>query len=489
MFFRLLLLLALFLSPLTAQGDGHVRGTLQGLRPESSGYSVFLSLETPEGLEQFRLAEDSSAQASASLRHFKGVSRPRRGRPFASPAAATVIGDRVLLFYTSSRLRRPASASFIIGTEGGGRLSASVPRLAAAGLFSLPCASGRAHALRRGVRDRRRAMANPLSDLGAQAFYPPRVVEVATRADFAFYRIYGPSSNDYIAASLYAAEVLYAAPLGIRFSLLNQGVVASGPGAEPVVDAGLLLDSFRHQLMGERGNADIYHLFTGRELAGRTIGIAYVRSACSGRPRFNVGLSKSITAALQPILVAHEIAHNLGASHDEEPGSVMGPVLSPANDHFSQRSLADMKAAVSRYMPCISRMADHRTVLALDRSSPGSLVARVEVQSGLSQQCSLSLLGQLAENGRAVGPVVRLKEILYTSVPGYTSNVVTFSAANPPDPASQAEIALRVMLRCRSRSFFSNSSSFALSASPAVSGAPATAREWLAALQRNFREQ
>jgi uncharacterized repeat protein (TIGR01451 family) len=100
-------------------------------------------------------------------------------------------------------------------------------------------------------------------------------------------------------------------------------------------------------------NPGLAHLFTGRDLSGSTIGIAYLNSLCSSR--FGIGVSQINGSGIAGALtVAHELGHNFGAPHDNQSGSpctstagtfIMNPSLN-GSDQFSQCSLDQIQPAV-----------------------------------------------------------------------------------------------------------------------------------------------
>ena len=88
------------------------------------------------------------------------------------------------------------------------------------------------------------------------------------------------------------------------------------------------------------------HLFTGRDLDGTTVGIAYTDSLCSAQ--WGVGLTQmGRSVGIDSLITAHEIGHNFGAIHDGERECastpvnqfIMSPTVSPNGITFSSCSL------------------------------------------------------------------------------------------------------------------------------------------------------
>ena len=109
-----------------------------------------------------------------------------------------------------------------------------------------------------------------------------------------------------------------------RFNFVG-AVFETGPGnVHPSTDAEDLLSEFTLDWLtsGYYGfdygtKADFYHLFTGRDLDGGTLGLAYVDDVCDTNGAF--GLSETtFTSDLSDRgwLTTHEFGHNLGSEHD-----------------------------------------------------------------------------------------------------------------------------------------------------------------------------
>jgi len=192
---------------------------------------------------------------------------------------------------------------------------------------------------------------------------------------------------------------IFSAQIGVRLTV-RQADVFADVDTDPFTDTG---DA--EALLGEvavyRGHNELQdlqgltHLFTGRNLSGSTVGIAYIGSVCGHRlasdPQgrsFAVGLTQANfgpgAALLESLIAAHEIGHNFGAPHDGEPGicaaapsgHIMSPSLSPAAESFSQCSIdvitADLPSAT-----CVSPL-ENVDVAITGNSSVGAPLTEAE---------------------------------------------------------------------------------------------------------------
>lgn len=121
---------------------------------------------------------------------------------------------------------------------------------------------------------------------------------------------------------------IYSSEFGIQITVPPDAIEVFNASNDPFeteevngeTEAGDLLD----ELTGVRFNSPtqrdrgLTHLFTGRDLEGTTVGIAYIDVLCLNR--FGVALTQATSGLTGDSLVAaHEIGHNFSATHDGDP--------------------------------------------------------------------------------------------------------------------------------------------------------------------------
>jgi hypothetical protein len=147
---------------------------------------------------------------------------------------------------------------------------------------------------------------------------------------------------------------IFSSQLGIEISVPSIDI---GDSLSGTTSASSLLNELgdlrkRSPNLNSRG---LTHLFTGRNLDGTTVGIAFVGSVCDRQ--YGAGLTESSnTPWIEALIAAHEIGHSLGAPHDGDGTQVCGGtpagtfLMSPSingNDNFSACSLSVMQARVA----------------------------------------------------------------------------------------------------------------------------------------------
>lgn len=144
--------------------------------------------------------------------------------------------------------------------------------------------------------------------------------QIAFEADFPYYQLNGSSVDQTVAdidAVMNAVGLIYESQTGICYTTTGY-VVRTSAGADPyaTTDPVELIFAMRSEWNANINLPhDVGHLFTGRNLDGSTVGIAFVGVICTNS---RYGLSQSrftsnFTNRTQ--LTAHELGHNWNACH------------------------------------------------------------------------------------------------------------------------------------------------------------------------------
>jgi hypothetical protein len=153
--------------------------------------------------------------------------------------------------------------------------------------------------------------------------------DIALVGDFEYYSSHGANSATDMQAILNLVDGIYRSELGVTLRVTTTVVytTSSDPFSGTTDPLSLLVEfsNYRNQVSSPVYAADLAHLFTGRDLSGSVVGIAYLPGLCS-KP-YGVGLSQDVgnTNDLLVKLVAHEIGHNFNAPHDDSSSCTLHP--------------------------------------------------------------------------------------------------------------------------------------------------------------------
>jgi hypothetical protein len=192
-------------------------------------------------------------------------------------------------------------------------------------------------------------------------------LELSVLGDARFRERYADAqeARDAILLRLNNVDGIFSSQLGVQIEAPTVQVhdQVSDP-LSTVASAAALLDELasvrrRSPELRKRG---LTHLFTGRNLEGTTVGIAYMDSLCD--TKLGVGLTEVDERGswYESLIAAHEIGHNFGAVHDGDPNKAcastpQGLFLMSPNvngvDSFSQCSLQLMRPNIS-HATCIA---------------------------------------------------------------------------------------------------------------------------------------
>ncbi|MDQ2642035.1 MAG: M12 family metallo-peptidase [Pseudomonadota bacterium] len=192
-----------------------------------------------------------------------------------------------------------------------------------------------------------RGMQNGLTAL---RFGEPARLSVAVVGDVLLARQDGDALETNLLARLNLIDGLFSSQLGVHIEAASVTLFtrhADEPFGRTTEASDLLeeIADWRATDTTQRA-AGLTHVFTGRNLSGRTVGMAYINALCSRR--YSTSLSQATASTtFAALIAAHEIGHVFGAPHDGETGSacattptdfLMAPRIN-GSQQFSQCSL------------------------------------------------------------------------------------------------------------------------------------------------------
>lgn len=204
-------------------------------------------------------------------------------------------------------------------------------------------------------------------------FGPKAEAEVATEADFEFTSRHASETetNTDITDVMTLVDGIYDAQLGIKLKIVFQRAWAANNDPYTLTAPGDALQQLANTYDGSFAPGtpparDLTHMFTGKDLDGTTIGIAYGGTVCDF-PDLAYGISQSSfnpTLSLRVELSAHEIGHNFGATHPDQEtpppsgcsGSIMNSAIQQPTDQFCQFSRNQITNYVLGSGTCLTRL-------------------------------------------------------------------------------------------------------------------------------------
>jgi len=191
----------------------------------------------------------------------------------------------------------------------------------------------------------------PVLDGGGQTLVPGEslwVAELGIDADHQFYNIWGsvPATENRVESVINTMNAQYEDELNITH-VITTIIVRTSAANDPytVTDPGALLGQFQNEWNANQGSVqrDVAELFTGKNMDGSVIGIAYLGVVCNKNSAYNVVQHLSgITCATD--LSAHELGHNWGADHCNCPNNTMNPGLTCTNNFHNQETVPEILA-------------------------------------------------------------------------------------------------------------------------------------------------
>lgn len=196
-----------------------------------------------------------------------------------------------------------------------------------------------------------------------------KVALLGVDADFQYYQALGSSVSNVqsnINAIINNVNAQYSSQCGIIHQI-SEIVVRTSSASNPYTtnDSSQLLNQFRNVWRTSPESSiprAMAHLFTGRNLNGSTIGVAWLASVCDSIHGYHYGLSQRQTNfGCMTDLVAHEMGHNWSAQHCSCPSHTMNPSLTCANSHntVSINQIVNFRNSISCLTNCIEPPANN----------------------------------------------------------------------------------------------------------------------------------
>jgi hypothetical protein len=190
------------------------------------------------------------------------------------------------------------------------------------------------------------------------------VADVATEADYEYVTALGGSAaaNDSILDIMNQVDGIYRSQLAVSLRVVYQHTWATPADPYSSTAPASMLDEFKNHWTANYASIiyDLAHMWTGKDMDGATVGIAYLGVVCNARTHA-YGVSQLLNySPAKYILTAHEIGHNFGASHPDQAtppaancsNTIMNSSIGTGTS-FCQFSKDEISAHVTQFPSCL----------------------------------------------------------------------------------------------------------------------------------------
>lgn len=347
------------ISPLKTEIGGQISELISNKCPESG---CKLNFKGIGGTFSYRFTPQTALLASNiadGVSLFKGKPIPGIGRARSNRGAALDIQKNIITIHVISP--RHGRLLRIEGDLGVQKKSGRIP----ATIFLSP----RASALACGSP----VAAEPTESVKALTESLPAITHAAlpsfslvAEADYDFYRNFKGTNTTkkravqlakaQMASILNAADSIYMDQLGISFRVEKLIVDTDYTDAFNSTKSERVLKSFRSMSLSKKVGSkfDAYHLFSGIRYSGSVVGLAYLGVLCQRQNgNFAFGLTGEASSSIRAFVTAHELGHNMGATHISTPTSIMSVYLGPNNNEFIPASQTEINNYLSANGSCL----------------------------------------------------------------------------------------------------------------------------------------
>lgn len=228
-----------------------------------------------------------------------------------------------------------------------------------------------------------KTMVSNLSTAMAQGPGAVSEIDIGAVGDFEFTNAHGSNAEAAIITRLNNVDGIFSQQLGVQINVpvVDTFTDINDPFTD-TTDSSLLLNELGTYRQGtpSQSSQGLTHLYTGRDLDGSTVGIAFTGALCS--TFFGAGLSEGNgSATFDSLVAAHEIGHNFGAPHDSVPGVcestppdfIMSTTLN-GSDQFSACSITEMQDDIAA-ASCITPLPSWDISVAFNDPPPTILLS------------------------------------------------------------------------------------------------------------------
>ena len=401
---------------------------------------------------QFTLANGEIQNDTAAIKLFRGTTR-QLNKTLKVAAASYQIKNQNLLqisFISVSRISKRKQFNHLTVPIKTGQRQAKLTSIRRFKFSDLPIST---ELTKSAVHDDLLQATTPVSN--SRSLQTMLELELSVDGDSHWYSIFGSSSNTALSDYINTTETVYQSELGVTFNvvrinvftdlsfgtsnpyskLCNYQYYTTGANSLAESNANCATASSPAGPQSYFGTADAYYLFSGQDLEGSTIGIAFYSAICRA-PQQAVGVVQYYSAypALLPMTFAHELGHNFSAIHDgyennngintvncsgAPANKIMSATLSSLPKDFSDCSLNTINDFLANYNTCMPQV---QVEIPDPSPSPSPTPSASPIPSTTPLPAAIRLSAKLNKSGQFLADLKLSNNVGYCSSKLYISH-------------------------------------------------------------------